>query len=252
MEYNLSGKKVLLTGASGGLGLEIAKALLGQNACVALQYNQNKGPLLPLHKTYPKPLSNLYKCDLASTDNCEKLINSVTADLGSINVLINNAGIYKGAPLKNNTNWLDVWEETININLRSAAYLAKMVFNHFVEQDGGTIINISSRAAFRGDTINYLAYSASKSGLIGLTKTIAREGGRNNIHCFSIAPGWIYTKMATEIMDREQLEQIKYEQAIHEWIRPKDIVPMVSLLCTGSMKYATGSNFDINGGSFMQ
>ncbi|MDF1550812.1 MAG: SDR family NAD(P)-dependent oxidoreductase, partial [Bacteroidales bacterium] len=144
------------------------------------------------------------------------------------------------------------WIQTINTNLNSAGLLCKLAISHFLETGGGRIINIVSRAAFRGDTGDYLAYAASKGGLVSLTKTIARSFGKNNIIAFSIAPGFVRTQMAKEFIEKNGEQQILNEISLPELTEAEDVAPTAVFLASGMMDHATGSTIDINAGSYMR
>jgi NAD(P)-dependent dehydrogenase (short-subunit alcohol dehydrogenase family) len=139
------------------------------------------------------------------------------------------------------------------INLRAAGILSQLAVRHFIaKKKGGRIITIASRAAFRGDDREYLAYAASKAGLVALSKSIARAFGRYNITSFVIAPGWVKTAMAEETVKAYGSKRLLAEQALRRRLTgPEDIAPLVVFLASGIADHATGTTIDVNAGSYV-
>ncbi len=132
------------------------------------------------------------------------------------------------------------------INLEAVGLLTKLGIEHFRDQGGGRFVYIGSRAAFRGETEEYLAYAASKGGLTSLARTVARSFGKYNIKSFVIAPGFTRTEMAEDVISKHGEEKILKELALKELTTPEDIAPLVVLMCSGKMDHATGSTIDVN------
>ena len=130
--------------------------------------------------------------------------------------------------------------------------LCKLAIPIFKRQGGGRIINIASRAAFRGDTDEYLAYAASKGGLVSLTRTIARAYGKNNIKAFIVAPGFVKTKMAKEFIQIHGKKSIIDELSLKKLTEPEDVAPAIVFLASGMMDHVTGNTIDINAGSYIR
>ena len=128
----------------------------------------------------------------------------------------------------------------------------RLAIKQFQQTSGGRIINISSRAAFRGDTGDYLAYAASKGGMISLTKTIARSFGKDNIKAFSIAPGFVRTPMAQGYIDKFGEKDILNEISLPKLTEVEDVAPLITFMASGKMDHATGCTIDINAGSYMR
>ena len=188
-----------------------------------------------------------------NADETVKLFKEVIRVYGKIDTIINNAGVYLSSPIDDrNTDWLKVWDRTLKINLTSAGLLSKLSIQHFIKCGGGRIINIASRAAFRGDSEEYFAYAASKGGLVALTRTIARAYGKNNIKAFIIAPGFVRTPMAEEYIKKHGEDSIINELSLKELTEPEDVAPSVVFLTSGMMDHATGCTLDINAGSYVR
>jgi NAD(P)-dependent dehydrogenase (short-subunit alcohol dehydrogenase family) len=250
MTIDLSGKNILITGASSGIGKAIAENLSQAGATLAVHYHSNIESATSLAKMAGKG-SLIFRANLADNEQVVQLFQDVLSAFGKIDVLVNNAGIYVYAPLTDEA-WLEKWQITMQTNLTSAALLSKLAISHFKEKGGGRIINIASRAAFRGDTGDYMAYAASKGGMISLTKTIARAYGKSNIMAFSIAPGFVRTPMATEFIEKNGEDNIIKELSLNTLTKPMDVAPLVTFISAGFLDHATGSTFDINAGSYMR
>lgn len=251
MHINLKGKNIIVTGASRGIGRSIAEMLVSCGAHVALQYSQNKNRALEVQQALG-PKTKLYQCDFSDGLEVGGFFNKILEDLKKIDVLINNAGVaIHSDPEKDDVAWIDDWLHTMDINLNSVALLCKKSIQHFKERKSGIIINIASRAAFRGDTKDYMAYAASKAGVVGLTRSIARAYGKDGIKAFVVAPGFVRTEMAQEFIDEYGEEYATGDMALDQMTEPKDIANFVAFLSSGMADHATGGTFDINAGSYV-
>ncbi len=249
MKIDLKGKNILVTGASRGIGRGIAEALGKSGATVAVHYRQNKTAAEALAKEIGNG-SQAFRADLENPETGEQLFQDVVNAFGRLDVLVNNAGIFLNSPLESET-WLAGWDKTLNVNLRAAAILSRLAILHFQQRGGGCIINISSRAAFRGDNPEHLAYAASKAGMVALTKSIARGYGKDGILAFLIAPGWVKTDMNKETIERYGEEAIIKDLALNKLTEPKDLAPLIVLLASGMADHATGTTIDLNAGSYV-
>ena len=251
MQINLKHKNVIVTGASRGIGKSITELLVSCGANVAIQYNQNKNRAETVKKKLG-PKASLYQCDFSDGLEVGSFFKKVEKDFKKIDVIINNAGIaIKSDPEKDDIAWIDDWLQTMDINLNSVALLCKKSIEHFKKNKGGIIINISSRAAFRGDTKDYMAYAASKAGIVGLTRSIARAYGKDGIKAFLVAPGFVRTEMAQEFIDEYGEDYAVSDLALDRMTEPKDIAQFVVFLASGLADHATGGTFDVNAGSYL-
>lgn len=249
MKIDLTGKNILVTGASRGIGKGIAEALGESGGRIAVHFHQLKKEAEIIAEKIGNN-SKAFQADLEQAESCAHLFNEVVHEFGHLDVLINNAGIFIMSPIEND-NWVEDWNKTINTNLRSAGILSRLAIMHFQKRSGGRIINISSRAAFRGDDPEHLAYAASKAGMVALTKTIARGYGKDGITSFVVAPGWVKTDMNKETIDRFGEDAITNDLALNKLTEPKDLAPMIVLLASGLADHATGTTIDINAGSYV-
>lgn len=252
MNINLSGQHVLVSGGSRGIGAAIAKQLMASGARVALHYRKEKDRAEALAKEGGND-SQAFAADLSDPKACLRLWEEVREAFGEIHCLVNNAGISLHSPVDDDTEtWLADWHRTLNVNLTAAAVLSRAATTHFESIGGGRLIFIASRAAFRGDTPDYLAYAASKGGLASLARSFARGFGKKNIKSFLINPGFVRTDMAREILDTYGDEYALHDIALPELTEAEDLAPMITLLCSGLADHATGSCIDINAGSYVR
>jgi len=251
MHIDLTGKTILVTGASGGIGQSLAEGLAGAGATVAAHFNQNRTAAEAVVETLGRD-SRAFQADLARPASCERLFDSVIECYGRLDVLVNNAGIAIKIPFDVATEeWCKGWDSTMAVNLRAVELLSRLAVRHFQHHGGGRIINVASRAAFRGDTPEYLAYAASKGGVVSLTRSIARAFGKEGVRAFVLAPGFVRTEMAQEAIDEYGEDQVTGNLALERLTEPSDLTPLVVLLASGLADHATGATFDVNAGSYV-
>jgi NAD(P)-dependent dehydrogenase (short-subunit alcohol dehydrogenase family) len=252
MYINLSGLNILVTGASKGIGKAIATKLAEAGATIGVHYNESVTDAENLASIIGNQ-SRAFQADLSQPGEASKLFERAALEMGSIEVLINNAGHTVHASIdETDDEWMTKWNETFMVNLTSAAVLSKKAIQHFLKRkSSGRIINIASRAAFRGDQEEYMAYAASKSGLISLTHSIARNFGKRGIRAFSVAPGFVRTEMAQEFIRHYGEDQVKGDIALERLTEPKDVAPLVTFLASGMADHTTGSTFDVNAASYL-
>ena len=251
MKIDLSGMNVTVTGASRGIGRAIVQALASAGARLGVHYCRNEKAARELAREVGNG-SQIFRADLSSAPECSKLFNEVEAAFGTIHAWVNNAGIALKSPLEmQSETWQANWQQTLMVNLTAVGLLCRSAIRHFRDHGGGRIINIASRAAFRGDTPEYLAYAASKGGIVSLTRSIARGYGKENIKAFIIAPGFVRTDMAQEFFDEYGEEIALDDIALPRLTEPEELGPVVALLCSGLADHATGSTIDINAGSYV-
>ena len=248
----LHGQCILVTGASRGIGAAIARELLKDGATVALHYNKSPETVKQLEALYPDR-SKGFQADLESPEDTIQLMKDVVSTIGPIHSIVLNAGIFVPHPIELTADeWLKIWRKTISINLESSGLITKMGIAHFKKHGGGRFIYIGSRAAFRGETNEYLAYAASKGGMTSLARSVARSFGKDNIKSFVVAPGFTRTEMAEQFIAAYGEERVLKEIALNELTKPEDIAPLISLMCSGKMDHATGTTIDINAGSHIR
>ncbi|MCK4760764.1 MAG: SDR family oxidoreductase [Candidatus Aminicenantes bacterium] len=251
MKINLISMNVLVTGASRGIGRAISQYLGEAGATLAIHYNKNQEAAVELARMVGNA-SKVFQANLENPEECFTLFEEIEEKLGPVHVLVNNAGVAIKSPLDlPGQDWVEQWERTMRVNLTSVGLLCKAAVERFLTRSGGRIINIASRAAFRGDTSDYLAYAASKGGVVALTRSLARAYGKKGIKAFVVAPGFVRTDMAQEFFDTYGEEIALNDIALPELTEPDDVAPMVAFLASGMADHATGGTFDINAGSYV-
>lgn len=238
----------LVTGASRGIGKSITEALLSSDAAVIGTARRSD---FPKEFREQQNFEGLH-VDLTDSEQINSRLKPVFDREEIPGVLINNAGISEDADISaGDEHWLQNWDRTMQVNLRAPALLAKWAVNRWQQEGGGILINIASRAAYRGDTQEYASYAASKGGLIAFTKSIARDFGKNKISAYSIAPGFTKTDMAKESVEIYGEEYLTRGMAFDEITSPGEIGELVAFLASGKVPHMTGTTFHINGGSYM-
>lgn len=251
MHISLDSKVALVTGASRGIGKAIAQQLASSGASVAVHYNRN----LTAAEQLAKHLGNHaqpFQANLSTLDACSQLFDAVVKTYGRLDVLINNAAVALEMPFSmDQRTWASHWNETMFVNVRALEWLCRLSITHFQENGGGRIINIASRAAFRGDQPDYMTYAASKGAVVAITRSIARGFGKDNITAFTLAPGFTRTDMAQDFIDTYGEAYAMQGIALNRLTEPNDIAPLVTFLASGLADHATGSTIDLNAASYV-
>ncbi len=232
-------KVILLTGASGGLGSALAR-MLQPNFRLALHYFTGEKALAENADCY------YFEADLRQEKQIEEMVEKVVQHFGQIDILINNAGVSHSA-----MTWktdAEAWTNTLKINLDAPFFLSKAVIPHLREQKGGSIINVSSVVAQTG-YIGTAAYAASKAGLIGLTKTMAKELAHFQINVNALALGYFDKGMIEEVPDN-QLEELIHLIPMNRLGEPELIAKTIEWLCSDAGRYVTGQTINLNGGLY--
>lgn len=252
LQIDLTGKKILLTGASDGIGKGLAEFLMKMGATVAVHYNRNKTSAEELVREFGNG-SQIFQADLENETEVFRLFKEVQDSFGRIDVVILNAGVFlKHSTTLSSEEWLKTWKKTLNINLNAVGLLTKLGIEHFKIHNGGRFVYIGSRAVFRGETEEYLAYAASKGGLTSLARSVARSFGKQNIKSFIVSPGFTRTAMAEQFIEQHGEDRVLNEIALNELTKPADLAPMIGLMCCGLMDHATGATIDVNAGSHIR
>jgi len=172
---------------------------------------------------------------------------------GRLDTVVNNAGIAVLADVQGDLeSFVDAWDSQLNVNARAAAITSRAAIDHWLETGReGRVVFIASRAAFRGDTPDYMAYAASKGAMVPLARTIARGFGDKGIKAFTVAPGFVRTDMAQDAIDEYGESYVVDDLALDTLTEPDDVAPMVVLLASGASDHATGCTIDINAGSYV-
>ena len=234
----------IITGASRGIGKEIAKTLARRGIKVIANYNKSEAEAIKMQEELKKEgiIIDIFKADVSKKEECENLIKYTENKYKKIDILINNAGIDKYQLIDEVKK--EDWNEIINTNLYSAFCMCQGVIKNMIHNKKGCIINISSIWGIVGASQEIL-YSISKAGMDGLTKALAKEVGPSNIRVNSIAPGIIDTKLNSNL-SQEEIDKIKEEIPLERIGKPSDIAKCVNGLIED--EYTTGQIISVNGG----
>jgi 3-oxoacyl-[acyl-carrier protein] reductase len=242
----LKGKNVIVTGASKGIGRAIALRAAQEGANVAFTYLSSVEKGLALEKELEAlgVKAKGYKSDASIFASAEELINNVVADFGTIDALVNNAGVTKDGLLMRMSE--EQWDIVINTNLKSVFNLTKAAIKPLMKQKFGSIINITSVVGLRGNA-GQANYAASKAGIIGFTKSVALELGSRNLRSNAVAPGFIETEMTGQL-DQKVVDGWKDGIPLKRAGTPEDVADCVVFLASDLSKYITGQVLQVDGG----
>ncbi len=242
----LEGKTALITGASKGIGNAIAKKFADHGANVAFTYlsSVEKGQALEKELSDFGIKARGYRSDASDFAAAEKLINDVVSEFGSLDVLVNNAGITKDNLILRMTE--EMWDTVINVNLKSVFNTVKAASRKFMKQKAGSIINMTSVVGLKGNA-GQSNYAASKAGIIGFTKSVALELGSRGIRCNAIAPGFIETEM-TEVLDEKMVQSWRDAIPLKRGGTPEDVADLTVFLASDMSSYITGQVIQVDGG----
>lgn len=257
---NFAGKIVLVTGASRGLGREIAVQFSRAGAIVAVHYNQNKHAAdetisLLADVITDSPLRHTtFQCDIADEAAVPRLVQDVCRTFGRIDILVNNAGIYGGQKIDvvDYRSWLASWKSVADVNLFGVANLTYCVVECMkAKGEGGRIVNVSSRGVFRGEP-DAPAYGASKAGLNSFAQSMAKALAPHNIFVATVAPGFIDTEMAKDVMSGPEGPSIAAQSPLNRIAKVEEVAHGVLFLASEKAAFMTGAILDINGASYLR
>jgi len=242
----LQGKIAIITGASRGIGKSIAKSFIAQGATVAFTYRSSEEKAIELEKelTADGGMAKGFKSDASKMADAESLVKEVLEAYGTIDIVVNNAGITDDTLLMRMSE--DQWDRVINVNLKSCFNLTKAVLKTMLKARFGSIINISSVVGVQGNA-GQANYAASKAGMLGFTKSIALELGSRNIRCNAIAPGFIETEM-TEKLDSDTVQGWRNTIPLKRGGTPEDVANACIFLASDMSSYVTGQTLNVCGG----
>jgi NAD(P)-dependent dehydrogenase (short-subunit alcohol dehydrogenase family) len=250
---NFADRAVLVTGASAGIGRAIALQFAQHGARVAVHYNKTRAGAEQTRAALPGGPHTLIQADLAKAESAAALVEAVVRNLGRLDVLVNNAGVYEEHPILDvdYAAWLDAWQRTLATNLLGPACLTYWAARQMVRQGGGRIVNISSRGAFRGEP-RMPAYGASKAGLNALSQSLAKALAPHHVYVYVVAPGWVETETASAALAGPEGAAIRGESPLGRVARPEEIAYTVLFLASEGAEFLTGGIVDVNGASYLR
>jgi NAD(P)-dependent dehydrogenase (short-subunit alcohol dehydrogenase family) len=253
---DLTGKTILVTGASKGIGAAIAAMLAGRGAHVIAHYGSDRAGAEAALADAPPERVKLIQANFGDPVAVESLWAEAEAWRGRVEVLVNNAAVMRfGASMEASDDlWDAVWDEAIRVNLLAPARLTRAAVRHFLATSGGTLITLSSWVVHRGASMpDGLAYAATKSGITAFTKTIARAYARQGVLAYCVAPGVVRTRMSEDsaaVLGGEAA--VTAGLTMGEWVPPTDIAEVVAFLAEGRARHLTGATIDVNGASYVR
>lgn len=253
---DLTGKRILLTGASKGIGAATAQLLGAAGASIVAHYGSDRAGAVEATAGIPEERKLLLQADLKNLDEVEALWEKASQWLGGIDVLVNNAAVMvpEGSVDEELEAWDHSWEESMQVNVMAPARMLRRAVREFRATGGGTIITISSWAAQRGvGNPATIAYAASKAAIKAATQTIARNYAKEGIYAYIIAPGVVRTRLSEEFARSQGGEdKVTAGLAMGRWVDPAEIGELVAFLCRGVSPSLSGGTIDINGASYIR
>ena len=253
MKFDFSGRVAMVTGASRGIGREIANRFADCGARVVVHFHKNRNAAEQTLANLSGNSHLMVSADLADPAAVGWLAEKALAEMGKIDVLVNNAGVYEFHPVASTTfeEWQRSWEKTLSTNLLGPAHLSFQVARHMMKSGGGKIISITSRGAFRGEP-DAPAYGASKAGLNAFSQSMAQALAPHNIFIYAVAPGFVETDMAASVLSGPEGDAIRAQSPLNRVAHPEEVARTVLFLSADGTDYLTGSIIDINGASYLR
>lgn len=244
---------ILITGASGGIGRATAIECAARGARVGIHYNSNKQAAQQLWDELPGDGHQIYRCDVTDPDAVERLIRQASVDMDGLDVLVNNAGIHErhGIDEIGYDTWQDCWRRIVATNLFGPANLSFCAAGIMMERGRGRIVNVSSRGAFRGEP-NMPWYGASKAGMNAMGQSMAQALGPRGIFVYTVAPGFVETEMAREVLESAEGDAIRNQSTMGRVARPEEVARTICFLAFDAPEFMTGCIVDVNGASYLR
>ena len=250
---DFSGKTVLVTGASRGIGRAIARQFAGRGARVAVHYREGRAAAEETLAALPAGPHVIVQADVGDAGAVERMVDEVVTGLGRIDILVNNAGIYEAHPPAEVSyhEWQAGWRRTLDTNLLGAANASWCAARHMRRQGGGRIVNVSSRGAFRGEP-DAPAYGASKAGMNAMSQSLALALAPHGIFVGAVAPGFVTTDRVAWRLDGPEGEDIRRQSPLGRVATPEEVAYAVAFLASEGAEFTTGAIIDVNGASYLR
>ena len=242
----LSGQVALVTGGSRGIGRAIAEELASGGARVAI-VARNGETAAAVAEDLPGKGHLGLSCDVSDSEAVKAAVSTVESEVGPVSILVNNAGITRDNILLRLKD--EDWEQVLDVNLRGAFNLTRAVTRGMMKRRDGVIVNVSSVVGLMGNA-GQVNYSAAKAGLLGLTKSVARELASRGVRCNAVAPGYIATDMTSELSEK-QTEALCGQIPLARLGEPRDVAPLIRFLAGPGGRYITGQTIAVDGGMVM-
>ncbi|MFC1628991.1 SDR family NAD(P)-dependent oxidoreductase [Gemmatimonadota bacterium] len=248
--FDLTGRRALITGGSRGIGAACVTVFSAAGAEVAFSWRErsDRADALVAELADAGRSAHAIRADLGSREGCEHLVGDAVAQLGGLDILVHNAGIWTGGVIESMSD--EIWRETMQVNLDSAFYLTRAAVGHLRERSHGRIIYITSTAAQRGEA-EHSHYAASKGALQSLTKSLAVELAPDRITVNALAPGWVLTDMVSDTLSVEEIAEVEKIIPRGCMAHPEDIARPVAFLASDGAVHITGEILNVNGGAVL-
>lgn len=246
-------RAVLVTGSSRGIGRAVAEAFAALGDRVAVHYSGGRNAAEETLAALPGEGHTLVQADLADAEAVRRAVDQSAQELGGLDVLVNNAGIFSPHPPLESTYevWQDAWSRTLAVNLVGAANATFCALRHLVAAGGGAVVNVSSRGAFRGEP-QCPAYGASKAGMNAFGQSMAVALAPQGISVATVAPGFVETDMARSTLDGPGGDAVRAQSPFGRAARPEEVAAAVVWLASPDASFASGTIVDVNGASYLR
>ncbi len=250
---DFTNKNILITGGSRGIGKAAAQAFAERGGRICINFNKNSRAAKAVIENLPGKGHFAAKADIANPDSVRQLMEAVTDEFDRLDVVVNNAGVYLPHPIAemDYEEWQAAWKQTLDLNLTGMANVCYFAARHMMRHGGGHIVNVSSRGAFRGEP-EHTAYGASKAGVNALTQSLAQELGKHNISVSAVAPGFVETDMAKDLLDGPTGLAIKKQSPLGRVATPEEVAYTIVFLASQGAEFLTGGIVDVNGASYLR
>ncbi len=254
MKFDFENKNVLITGGSRGIGKACCQLFAQHGANVFFTFKTNKEAAEDtLNSLSGSGIHQSYQLDITDPINTKEVFEVIISEHGKIDILINNAGVFVNHTLTDVSyeEWQESWHETLMTNLIGVSNLCYLAAHEMIKKGGGKIVNVSSRGAFRGEP-NHPAYGASKAGLNSFSQSLAQFLAPHHITVGVIAPGFVETDMAADVLNSEIGDDIKRQSPLNRVARPEEIAKAIAFFAIDGVEYMTGGIIDVNGASYLR
>lgn len=251
---DLTGRTVLVTGSSKGVGAATARLFARAGARVCVHYHQDVAGAKSVLTSLDGAGHVLLQADVSDARAARLLVNMAVAKMGKLDILINNAGIFRPHPVDGSMdfdNWLSTFQGTLNTNLVGPAAASYAAIQHMRKQGGGAIVNVGSRGAFRGEA-GQVGYGAAKAGLHALSQSLAQAVGQDGITVHAVAPGFIETAMARPNLQGAAGDAVKAQSPLNRVATVDEVARAILFLASPDARFTTGAILDINGASYLR
>lgn len=248
---------ILVTGASRGIGAAIALDLAGRGHRIGVHAGRDAAAAEAVRAALPGAGHAVVVGDVGDAEECRRIVDEAVQDLGGVDVLVNNAGIFEAHPIATTSfdDWQQAWRRTLDVNLVGPATLSWLVARHLLDRpsrpDGGRLVSVGSRGAYRGEP-STPAYGASKAALHSLTQSLAVALAPHGILAAAVAPGFVETDMGRSVLEGPDGDAVRSQSPFNRVATPQEVAQTVAWLATDAPLWVSGTVVDVNGASYLR